>query len=215
MKKNHRKSDISTQDIIYNFFQKCPYPIFITRAKDGTYIDVNENAVKFWGFKRKQIIGHTSTELGVYPVEKRKSLLEEIKKNGFARNVVVEHQDLCVLFVIYPLKVGKEIFLLSAATDVCNYQTFKEKYGDSEARKLAVRDREFIKAKLKQFHLTPRQQEIAVLSTLGHSNTIIAKKLNISGYTVKDHIKQIFKVLGIKNHRELLPKLFNMQQTFI
>jgi len=89
MKNNHRKSDISVQDIIYNFFQKCPYPIFITRAKDGTYIDVNETAVKFWGFKRKQIIGRTSTELGVYPVEKRNLLLKEIKQNGFARNVMV------------------------------------------------------------------------------------------------------------------------------
>ncbi|HOU52186.1 MAG TPA: PAS domain-containing protein [Smithella sp.] len=89
MKKNHRKSEISEKEILYNFFQKCPYPIFITRAKDGTYIDVNENAVKFWGFKRQQIIGRTSTELGVYPVEKRNLLLKEIKQNGFARNVMV------------------------------------------------------------------------------------------------------------------------------
>jgi len=211
MKNNHRKSEISEKEILYNFFQKCPYPIFITRATDGTYVDVNEIAVKFWGFKRQQIIGRTSTELGVYPVEKRKSLLEEIKKNGFARNVMVQHQDLCVLFVIYPVKIGKEIYLLSAATDVFNHQTFVKKFRGDKTIKLAVRDHDFIKDKLKQYDLTARQHEIAVLSTLGHSNTIIARKLNISAYTVKDHIKEIFKVLGIKNHRELLPKLLHIQ----
>ncbi|HNY50991.1 MAG TPA: LuxR C-terminal-related transcriptional regulator [Smithella sp.] len=211
MKKNHRKSEISEKEILYNFFQKCPYPIFITRAKDGTYIDVNENAVKFWGFKRQQIIGRTPTELGVYPIEKRNLLLKEIKENGFARNVMVQHQGLIVLFVIYPVKIGREMFLMSAATDVFNHQTFVKKFRGDKTIKLAVRDHEFIKAKLKQFQLTPRQKEIAILSTLGHSNTIIAKKLNISAYTVKDHVKEIFKILGIKSHRELFPKLLNIR----
>jgi len=59
--------------------------------------------------------------------------------------------------------------------------------------------------------LTPRQQEIAILAAAGDANRIIAKKLELSEYTVKDHIKDIFKILGIKNRSELFPKLLNLR----
>lgn len=197
--------------MIYKFFMECPLPMFVTKAKDGTYVEVNKAAVKYWGLPRKRIIGQKSTALGVYPVEYRKLLMEEIRKNGFARNVVVEQQGLFVLFAMYPLKVGKELFLLSAATDVCNQQTFLEKFKDDKVIKLTIHDHQFVKAKLKPYQLTQRQQDIAILSTFGHSNKEIAKVLNLSEYTVKDHMKEVYKALGIKNRGELFPKLLNMR----
>jgi len=44
------------KDLIKRFFMKSPIPMIITRAKDGTYVEVNEAAVKLWGLQRKQII---------------------------------------------------------------------------------------------------------------------------------------------------------------
>lgn len=67
-----------------------------------------------------------------------------------------------------------------------------------------------MKEKLRQFDLTPRQKEIAVLAANGHSNREIAAKLCLSEYTIKDHLKAIFNTVGVRNRSELCPKLLNL-----
>lgn len=69
----------------------------------------------------------------------------------------------------------------------------------------------FFQEELKRYKLTPRQKEITLLLSTGHSNRKMAEKLHISEYTVKDHLKDIFKVLGVHNRSELFPKLLNLR----
>ncbi|HUN54920.1 MAG TPA: LuxR C-terminal-related transcriptional regulator [Smithella sp.] len=68
-----------------------------------------------------------------------------------------------------------------------------------------------IEKKMKEQGFTPRQQEVALLIVTGCSNKEIAKKLYISENTVKEHMKNIFSVMGINNRRELFPKLMNLR----
>jgi len=63
---------------------------------------------------------------------------------------------------------------------------------------------------LEEFELTPRQREVAFLALSGKSNAEIAKKLFVSEFTVKDHLKEIFRILDIHNRSELFPKMLNM-----
>jgi len=63
---------------------------------------------------------------------------------------------------------------------------------------------------LRQFPLTVRQKEIAVLAANGHSNREIAEKICLSEYTVKDHLKVIFDVVGVRKRSELCPRLLNL-----
>ena len=193
-----------------------PFPIIITRAKDGTYVEVNKAAAKLMGLPRKQIIGHTSIELGFFSSEQRKLLIDDIKKQGFAKNVPAEiniknQLVLHMLFKVYPIKMGKETFFLFSATDVSNHKSTTGKLLDDKFFKITLPDDKFVKEKLKQYKLTPRQQEIALLSATGHSNGEIAKKLFISEYTVKDHEKEIFRIIGICSRSELFPKLLNLR----
>jgi DNA-binding NarL/FixJ family response regulator len=69
----------------------------------------------------------------------------------------------------------------------------------------------FIKEKLKEYELTTRQQEIALLAAIGHSNNEIAKILFISEYTVKDHLKEIFQRIAICKRSELCPRILEMR----
>lgn len=62
----------------------------------------------------------------------------------------------------------------------------------------------------REMNLTRRQQEVALLAANGNSNSQIAKKLFLSEYTVKDHLKEVFRALGIHNRNNLLPKLLNL-----
>jgi PAS domain S-box-containing protein len=68
-----------------------------------------------------------------------------------------------------------------------------------------------IKEKLKQYDLTRRQEEIAFLATIGHSNKEIAEKLFVTIGTVKDHLKKIFPIIGVYNRSELCPKILGMR----
>ncbi len=70
-----------------------------------------------------------------------------------------------------------------------------------------VPDTVCIKEKLKQYNLTLRQEEIALLAAMGHSNKEIANELFIAEYTVKDHLKEIFQRVGVGKRGELCPKL--------
>jgi len=73
-----------------------------------------------------------------------------------------------------------------------------------------VPDATCMKEKLGQLHLTFRQKEIAILAANGHSNRQIAEKLCLSEYTIKDHLKVIFHVVGVSKRSELCPKLLNL-----
>lgn len=47
--------------------------------------------------------------------------------------------------------------------------------------------------------LTPREKEILAALRQGGSNAFIASQLKVSDSTVKFHLKNIFRKLGVKN----------------
>jgi PAS domain S-box-containing protein len=212
-----RKQTVKTleKDLIYKFFMEEPLPMAITNAKDGTYVAANKATLRLMGLSHKKLIGHKSTELGFISTEGRQSFLADIKKQGFAKNIPVKLniKDRVVLHMLlktFPVKIGKETFLMFTATDISNQKSITEKFRNDIFYKVTKQDDKFVKEKLKHFSLTSRQQEIALLSAIGHSNNEIAKKLFISPYTVKDHQKEIFRIIGIHSRNELFPKLLNL-----
>ena len=52
--------------------------------------------------------------------------------------------------------------------------------------------------------LTKREQEIATLVCTGVANKIIARRLGISEGTVKSHLNQIYRKLGVQNRGALI-----------
>jgi PAS domain S-box-containing protein len=69
----------------------------------------------------------------------------------------------------------------------------------------------YIKKTMKKYALTPRKQDVAFMAARGNSNRKIAEKLGISEYTVKEYLKDIFRIIGISHRSELFPKLINLQ----
>lgn len=51
----------------------------------------------------------------------------------------------------------------------------------------------------KNGNLTPREKEILTLVALGYSNETISDDLRISPYTVKSHIRNIYKKINTNN----------------
>lgn len=55
-------------------------------------------------------------------------------------------------------------------------------------------------------NLTPRQREVLYALSRGFSTKSIARELSLSEYTVKDHISDLFRILGANNRVEAVTK---------
>jgi DNA-binding NarL/FixJ family response regulator len=51
-------------------------------------------------------------------------------------------------------------------------------------------------------HLTPRQSEVLRLLEQGHSTKQIARELHLSTETVRNHVRHIFRALGVNSRLE-------------
>ena len=58
------------------------------------------------------------------------------------------------------------------------------------------------------YHLTPREQEVLRYLAQGLGTAEITRRLGISAYTVRDHIKSLFGKIGVRSRPELLARIF-------
>lgn len=263
----------------------------ITRAKDGTYLEVNEAFSHSMGFHPQEIIGQTSVGIGYITADQRSFLADEIKENGVAHNIELEikvkdNEIRCGLFNSSQITMGKDTMWLTVVTDISKRKQAKEirqtgillkslaavegtgiiviqNYRKKKPRMFFINqtaqkaldkrpsndllnalakhdgtyfitdaggfhvktistyygsplkiimleqlpDTMCIREKLRQYELSSRQEQIAVLAANGRSNREIAGKLFISEYTVKDHLKEIFQRIGVSKRSELFPKI--------
>ncbi len=55
---------------------------------------------------------------------------------------------------------------------------------------------------LAAFKLTPRQTDVLALLLRGYSNKLIARELNLSVETVKDHVAAVLRTLGVNSRTQ-------------
>jgi PAS domain S-box-containing protein len=71
-------------------FNANPEPIAIGTISEGRYIDVNESFLRVTGYRREEVIGHTSAELKFWErPEDRAKLVAALRKQGSARNTEI------------------------------------------------------------------------------------------------------------------------------
>jgi PAS domain S-box-containing protein len=105
-------------------FARNPAAIAITRLEDGLFYEVNETWLSLLGYKREEVIGKTSQELGINrEPEKRVQAIGEIHKQRFLRDYeqtlhTQSGQALTVLTNINLLTIAGEDYALSSFQDI-------------------------------------------------------------------------------------------------
>jgi PAS domain S-box-containing protein len=103
-------------------FQGSPAILSITRISDGKYLDVNQAFLDTFEFSRDEVIGHTSTELGILGIEARKQLVKAQIEAGGLQNAEIEARSksgriVYLMFSSRPLLLNGEQHHITTAID--------------------------------------------------------------------------------------------------
>jgi PAS domain S-box-containing protein len=83
------KTRAASEERFQKVFRSTPIPFSVTSLADGTFIEVNEAFERRYGYTRRELIGHTSTELGFWedPCE-RTDLIDRLRRGAMIRGAV-------------------------------------------------------------------------------------------------------------------------------
>jgi PAS domain S-box-containing protein len=71
-------------------FRASPAAISIATLPDGRWIEINEALATMTGYNSEELIGHTSSELGLVDAVARAKILQSIREQGSVRNVEIQ-----------------------------------------------------------------------------------------------------------------------------
>ncbi len=106
-----KKADVAIQESEERFskaFHNSPVPQIITRFSDWHYIDANDSVLNLLGYRREELIGHTSIELNLIPTNSRSQGIRMVNEEGELRDFETDVRT----------KTGKIITVLSSTETI-------------------------------------------------------------------------------------------------
>ncbi|MCF8082293.1 MAG: PAS domain S-box protein [Deltaproteobacteria bacterium] len=113
-----------SEDKFRKAFRSSPDWFVISTLEDGFYIDVNEAFLHTTGYSREEVIGHTSTELGIWAQpEDRIEMTRVLKEQGAVRNLEARFRTKSgeirhVLWSAEVIDYGEEKCLIAVTRDI-------------------------------------------------------------------------------------------------
>lgn len=107
-------------------FKLNPSSIVLMTLPDRKLIDINETALKTFGFSREEVIGKTSDELNIFmQQDRRRNALEQLLTNGYIENYEMKFRSndgktIIGLFSAESIKHQDKGYLLAILTDITN-----------------------------------------------------------------------------------------------
>ncbi|MFO0700855.1 MAG: PAS domain S-box protein [Nitrospira sp.] len=85
-----RAESSAEAELFAKVFRSSPHPIGITDLETGRCLEVNEACLEIFGFRRDEVIGHTTLMLGIWPdPQERVRLIDRLRSEGAVRNLEV------------------------------------------------------------------------------------------------------------------------------
>lgn len=130
----------SSEEKFSKAFHASPDSIVITRAADGTYIDVNEAFQVITGYSREEVIGKSSTEVGLWAdPDARMVMLKLLNQHEHVRNLDVRFRVKSgevreMLWSADVIEYDGEACLIAISRDVTDQRQMEKELLESDAR---------------------------------------------------------------------------------
>ncbi|HEY5514452.1 MAG TPA: PAS domain S-box protein [Geomonas sp.] len=130
----------SSEEKFSKAFHASPDSIVITRAQDGTYIDVNEAFQEMTGYTRAEVTGHSSLELKLWAdPEARMVMLRLLNQYGHVRNLDVRFRVKSgetreILWSADVIEYRGEACLIAISRDVTDQRQLEKELLESDAK---------------------------------------------------------------------------------
>ena len=202
-------------------FRLAPVPMAVVSLDDGLFIDVNEAFAEMTGYAHAELLGRSSAEIELWEsAAARTELHRHFAKSGSVRNheirmrtkaglaldslVSAERVSIldqpCILKIVQDITERKrsEAELFTAIETVMQDTSwFTQKVIEKVA---SLRKPESASASGEELRqLTERELEVLGLLCTGDGNEAIAERLNVSRYTVRNHVAAIYDKIGVHN----------------
>ncbi len=187
----------------FKLFQASPVYMVVTTLKEGRILEVNDAFIKITGFEHEEVIGRTTTEIGLWDNPKdRIRLLKLGKQQGRFRNQSVNllkknGERLLMLWSAETIQINDETCFISVLTDI------------TELKKVGKALKESEEKFSKLFQASPAYISLADLEE-GRFLAVNRAFEKITGYTQSEVIDRTVYELGLwadPNDRDKFVKL--------
>ena len=129
---------MKAEERFYKAFNANPEPMTIATISDGLYIDVNESFLRITGYRREEVIGHTSLELQFWerPADRAK-FIEILRKRGSVRDLEIifftkSREQRTGMILAEIIEIDGQMYVLAIVKDSTDQKTLEKQLRQSQ-----------------------------------------------------------------------------------
>ena len=137
----------AAEEKFFTIYRQSPDIIWISELESGRFIDVNDAAVRIFGYVREEFIGNTSFDLGLWVnLEDRARMMQVILKDGRIDRFETRHrrkngEEFEVESSVSTILLGDRKFLISTIRDVSGIKRIENALMESELKYRTLADK--------------------------------------------------------------------------
>ncbi len=116
----------------FTAFRSSPEGMSITTLKEGRYIEANDVFLGTLGYEREEVVGNTSTELGIWArPEDRSAMIQKLLRGELVRDMEMNSRTKSgqirqVLLSLQTIRLQNELCLLASLRDITEHKLLEE-----------------------------------------------------------------------------------------
>ncbi len=120
-------------------FNSSPHLMTISTLAEGRYVDANDAVLRSLGYRREEMVGHTSDELGIFPgPEGRGKLVKTFNEQGMVRDLEtkIQAKDGAIRTILLSAEIislNGEKCILTTSNDITERKRVEQALLESEA----------------------------------------------------------------------------------